>query len=177
MAFRKIRVEVKGGELLATTRQGYYPATPEPPAAIPEAGKLSAADRFNLAAATQGLMVFDGIPLTITRDAAVADTFHLAFPVANIGLSDDGGKLSGRVSLIVLSYDKAGKLLNRTGRVVSLHLASLQPGNAESRTAELSTTLDTRVPAVRVRFIVLGNGNGKIGAENFFLVDRKTLKN
>ena len=176
-AFRKIRVEVKGGQLLATTREGYYLAPPEAPVANnEEAGKSSADDRFNLAAASQGLMVFDGIPLTITRDAPVSDTFHLAFPAANAGLSDDGSKMSGRVSLIVLSFDKTGKLLNRTGKVIALHLASLQPGQTESRKVELSTTLDTRAPAVRVRFIVLGNGNGKIGAENFFLVDRKTLK-
>jgi hypothetical protein len=104
------------------------------------------------------------------------DTFHLAFPAANVGLSDDGGKMSGRVSVIVLSYDKTGKLLNRSGKVIALHLATLQPGEAEARKVELSTTIDTHAPAVRVRFIVLGNGNGKIGAENFFLVDRKTLK-
>jgi VWFA-related protein len=175
-AFRHIRVEVKGGRLLATTREGYYLAPPEAPAATGEAGKLSADDRFNVAAASQGLMVFDGIPLTITRDAAMLDTFHLAFPAANVGLSDDGGKMSGRVSVIVLSYDKTGKLLNRSGKVIALHLATLQPGEAEARKVELSTTIDTHAPAVRVRFIVLGNGNGKIGAENFFLVDRKTLK-
>jgi VWFA-related protein len=175
-AFRKIRVEVKGGALLATTREGYYPATADAPAATADAGKLSADDRFNVAAASQGLMVFDGIPLTITRDPAAADSFHLAFPAATLGLKDDGSKMSGRVSLIALSYDKTGKLLNRTGKVVSLHLAQLQPGESESRKVEISTSLDTRAPAARVRFIVLGNGNGKIGADNFFLVDRNTLK-
>ena len=175
-AFRKIRVVVKGGALLATTREGYYPATADAPATSEEAGKLSADDRFNLAAASQGLMVFDGIPLTITRDAATSDSFHLAFPAASLGLSDDGSKISGRVSLIALSYDKNGKLLNRTGKVVSLHLAPLQSGEAESRKVELSTSLDTKAPAARVRFIVLGNGNERIGADNFFLVDRNTLK-
>lgn len=175
-SFRKIRVVVKAGALLATTREGYYPATPDAPVESEEAGKLSPEERFNLAAASQGLMVFDGIPLTITRDAALSDNFHLAFPAATLGLSDDGSRLSGRVSLIALSYDKNGKLLNRTGRVVSLHLAPLQPGEAESRKVELSISLDTRIPAARVRFIVLGNANGKIGADNYFLVDRSTLR-
>jgi len=175
-AFRKIRVEVKGGALLATTREGYYLTTPDTPAAKEEAGTLSKEERFNLAAASQGLLVFDGIPLTITRDESKPDTFHLAFPAAPLGLSDDGSKMSGRVSLIVLSYDKTGKLLNHTGRVISLHLATLQPGETESRKVELSTSLDTHAPAARVRFIVLGNANGRVGADNVFLVDRNTLK-
>jgi len=175
-AFRRIRVVVKGGVLLATTREGYYLTKPEAPVANEEAGKLSAEDRFNLAAASQGLMVFDGIPLTITRDAATSDSFHLAFSAATVGLSDDGSKLSGRVSLIALSYDRNGKLLNKTGKVVSLHLAHLQPGETESRKVEVSTSLDTHAPAARVRFIVLGNANGRIGADNVFLVDRNTLK-
>jgi VWFA-related protein len=175
-AFRTIRVVVKGGVLLATTREGYYPTTPDAPVANEEPGKLSAEDRFNLAAASQGLMVFDGIPLTIARDAATSDTFRLAFPAATVGLSDDGSKMSGRVSLIALSYDRNGKLLNKTGKVVSLHLAHLQPGETESRKVEVSTSLDAHAPAARVRFIVLGNANGRIGADNFFLVDRNTLK-
>jgi hypothetical protein len=175
-AFRKIRVVVKGGALLATTREGYYPSTPDAPVDSEDARKLSPEERFNLAAASQGLMVFDGIPLTITRDAAPSDNFHLSFPAAALGLSDDGSKMSGRVSLIALSYDKNGKLLNSAGRVVSLHLAHLQPGEAESRKVELSTSLDTRTPAARVRFIVLGNANGRIGADNYFLVDRNSLR-
>jgi VWFA-related protein len=175
-AFRSIRVVVKGGALLATTREGYYPVMPGAPAANEEAGKLSPDERFNLAAASQGLMVFDGIPLTVSRDAAMSDSFHLAFPAATLGLSDDGSKMSGRVSLIVLSYDRNGKLLNRTGRVISLHLALLQPGETESRKVEVSTSLDTRAPAARMRFILLGNGNGKVGADNYFLVDRNALK-
>jgi VWFA-related protein len=174
--FRKIRVEVKGGTLLATTREGYYLPKPVETVAKEEPGKLSEQARFNLAAASQGLMVFDGIPLTITREEKTPDHFHLAFPAACLNLKNDGARMTGDVSLIVLSFDRTGKLLDRTGQVISLHLAGLPAGDTESRTVEIATSLDTRSPAARVRFIVLGNANGKIGADNFFLVDRKTLK-
>jgi len=175
-AFRSIKVVVKGGAFLASAREGYYPATPEAPVANDDAGKLSGEDRFDLAAASQGLMVFDGIPLTITRDAPTSDNFRLAFPAAAIGLSDDGSRMSGRVSVVALSYDTKGKLLNRAGKIVSLHLPYLPPAQAESRKVEVSTSLDTHAPAARVRFIILGNANGRIGADNFFLVDRNALK-
>ncbi|WP_176441730.1 VWA domain-containing protein [Granulicella rosea] len=176
--FRSIRVEVKGGALLATTREGYYRAAPAPdaPAAREEVGKLSQEDRFNLSAASQGLMVFDGIPLTVTRDEASPDRFNIALPATSLGLAEEDGKMVGKVSLVVLSFDKTGKLIGRKGQVTVLHLSPLQPGEVESRKVQLATSLDTRAPAARVRFIVLGNSNGKIGADNFFLVDRKTLK-
>ena len=174
--FRRIRVVLKDTTLVASTREGYYLPKPEVAVAKDEPGKLSPDARFNLSAATQGLMVFDGIPLTITRDATTPDHFRLALPAASLGLKDDGSKMIGEVSLIVLSYDKTGKMLNRTGQVISLHLARLQPGQTESRSVQIATSLDTRNPAARVRFIVLGNENGRIGADNFFLVDPKTLK-
>ena len=175
-AFRKIQVVVKGGALLATTRQGYYLPTPEDRAPAVAAGKLSSENSFNLSAASQGLLVFDGIPITISRQDDTSDQFRLAFPAAALDLEDDGTKLSGQVSLIVLSFDRTGKLLNRAGKVVSLHLAHLPPGESEGRKVELATSIDTHAPAARLRFIVLGNANGKTGADNYFLVDRKTLK-
>jgi VWFA-related protein len=174
--FRKIHVEVKGQALVATTREGYYRATPDAVVAKDEPGKLSQEERFDIAAASQGLMVFDGIPLTITRDQVTPDKFILSLPAASIGFQDDGSKMVGKVSFIILSFDKTGKLIGRQGRMVSLHLATLQPGQAESRNVQLTASLDTHTPAARIRFIVVGSSNGKIGADNFFLVDRKTLK-
>jgi len=128
LEFRKIRIALRDATLVATTREGYYVAKPDVPAVVDGSGQLSQQGRFNLAAASQGLMVFDGIPLTITRDQATPDHFHLAFPAASLNLKDDGSKMIGNVSLIVLSFDRTGKLLNRSGQVISLHLARLQSG-------------------------------------------------
>ena len=174
--FRKIRVALRDGSLVASTREGYYLPKPEEPVAKDAPGKLSQQAQFDLSAASQGLMVFDGIPLTITRDETASDHFSLALPAASLNLKDDGSRLIGEVTLIVLSFDKTGKLLNRTGQVISLHLARLQSADTESRKVQIATSLDTRSPAARVRFIVLGNSNGKIGADNYFLVDRRSLK-
>ena len=174
--FRKIRVTLRDKTLVATTREGYYLLKPEETTAKDERGKLSQQEQFNLSAASQGLMVFDGIPLTLTRDEVSSDHFHLGFPAASLDLRDDGSKMIGEISLIVLSFDRNGKLLSRKGQVISLHLAHLQPGETESRKVQIATSLDTQSPAARVRFIVLGNTNGRIGADNFFLVDRNTLK-
>jgi len=180
--FRKIQVVLKDPTLIATAREGYYPVSPEI-AGLKDgtgnkeaAGKLTPRATLDLSAATNGLMVFDGVPLTITRDTSNSDLFHLSFPAATAGLTDQDGKLSGDITLIALSYDKNGKLIGKSGKVISLHLAGLKPGETESRKVEISTSVETQSPAARVRFIVRANGNGRIGADNFFLVDRNTLK-
>jgi hypothetical protein len=180
--FRNIQVVLKDPTLIATTREGYYAESPEIAGLNANAGdagaggKLTPRASLDLSAATNGLMVFDGVPLTITRDASARNLFHLSFPVATAGLTDLDGKLSGNVTLIALSYDRNGKLIGQSGKVVSLHLAELDPVAIESRKVEISTSIETQSPAARVRFIVRANGNGQIGADNFFLVDRNTLK-
>ena len=180
--FRKIQVVLKDPTLIATAREGYYPAAQEivglkdGTGNKEAAGKLTPRATLDLSAATSGLMVFDGVPLTIARDTSNNDLFHLSFPAATAGLAEQDGKLGGDITLIALSYDKNGKLIGKSGRVISLHLAGLKPGESESRKVEISTSVETQSPAARVRFIVRANGNGRIGADNFFLVDRNTLK-
>ena len=98
------------------------------------------------------------------------------FPASVIGLASSEGKLKGDVTLITLSYDRTGKLLAKDGRVVSLHLAPLQPGQVEDRKIHIATRLNTQIPVARMRFMVRANANGKLGADNLFLVDPGTLK-
>jgi VWFA-related protein len=174
--FRKIQVVLKGNALVATSRQGYYSVRPTGLGFKDEQGNMSQQPAIDPSFAITGLMVFDGVSLTITRDSVVPDRFQIAFPAADIGLKYENGKMIGDISLIVLSYDRTGKVLNTSGKVYSLRLAALQPGEVESRKVQISTSLDTQAPAARMRFVIQVNTSGKIGADNFFLVDRNTLK-
>jgi VWFA-related protein len=173
--FRKIRVVLKDSSLVAINRQGYYPGLTQVAALKDTRGELTESTRFDLASATTGLMVFDGIPLTITRQNP-SNQLKVSFPASAIGLALSDGKLRGDVTFIALSYDRTGKLLAKDGRVVSLHLAPLQPGQIENRNIQIATSLNTEVPAARVRFVVRANANGKLGANNLYLVDPGTLK-
>ena len=176
--FRRIKVTLKDTSLVATNREGYYP---EADKAATEAfadakGKLTQGTQFDLASASTGLMVFDGISLTLSRQGPSMNEVQVSFPASAIGLTLSGDKLVGDVTLIALGFDKTGKVLTKDGRVVSLHLAALQEGHPEDRSIRLTTPLNTQLPIARVRIVIRSNVNGKIGAENLFLTDRNSLK-
>jgi len=174
--FRKIKVIVKGGELTATSRLGYYPGVAAG-SSFPDAqAKAGEAETFDLASACSGLMVFDGVPLTVSRQDPEPGQIHISFPASAVGLDLNDGKLKGDVTLITLSYDRTGKLLAKDGRVVSLHLSPLPPGQAEDRKIQIASALNPQLPIARVRLVIRSNSNGKIGADNLFLVDPRTLK-
>ena len=174
--FRRIKVVPKDSSLTVISRQGYFPGLSPAPVALTDAnGKLTEGSQFDLASAISGLMVFDGVPLTVTRPNPPSNDIQISFPVSAIGLSLSDDKLIGDVTLITLSYDRFGKIVARNGRVVSLHLAPMPPGQVENRTVQLATVLP-QIPAARMRFVVRANTNGKIGTDNLFLVDPGTLK-
>ena len=176
--FRTIKITLRDNRLTATNREGYYPGA-EQPARAPFAdakGKLTQQTMFDLASASSGLMVFDGIALTLERDPHTPGEVRISFPASALGLRSADGKLKADVTLIALGFDKSGKLLAKDGRVVSLHLAELPDGQSESRTVHLTTPLNPALPIARLRVVVRSNANGRIGADNLFLVDRASLK-
>ena len=176
--FRTIKVTLKDNSLIATNREGYYPGTEQPEVAPFADAKRNLTQNtvFDLASASTSLMVFDGVPLTLRRQGPQMNELQVSFPASAIGLESSAGKLKADITLIALSFDRTGKLLAKDGRVVSLHLAELPDGQSESRTVHLTTPLNPELPIARVRIVIRSNSNGKTGAENFFLIDRSTLK-
>jgi hypothetical protein len=60
--------------------------------------------------------------------------------------------------------------------MVKMHTLADTPGDPlNSRVVKLPVTIATVAPAARVRFVVRADANGKLGAENFFLVDKNTI--
>lgn len=176
--FRAIKVTLNDPSLTATSREGYYPRADQAaaPAFADAKGKLTQNTLFDLASASTGLMVFDGIPLTMSREGPSMNEVQVSFPASAAGLTLSDGRLRGYITLIALSFDRGGKVLSKDGRVVALHLAELQPGQLEDRSIHITTPLNTQLPIARVRIVIRSNSNGKIGADNLFLTDRAALK-
>jgi len=176
--FRNIKVTLNEPSLTARSRQGYYPRADQAaaPAFADAKGKLTQNTLFDLASASTGLMVFDGIPLTMSRQGPSRNEVQISFPASAVGLTLSDGKWRGDITLIALSFDPAGKVLSKDGRVVALHLAELQSGQPEDRSIHITTPLNTQLPIARVRIVIRSNSNGKIGADNLFLTDRAELK-
>jgi len=179
-AFHNIRVVMRNPGLHATTREGYYSQPPADSSASPEPkqpGKLSDRQIFDLTLAGQSMLVYDALPLTLVRLPASPDQFKIRFSSDLLPWQPNGSqKLEASVTLLVESFDRKGKLLNRKADTSTLQVAegSTQNGPATPQITLLTSIL-TQAPAARIRFVVRANGNGKLGSSNFFLVDEKTL--
>jgi hypothetical protein len=168
---------MKDRNLRATTREGYFSATAPVAQALNSKGKPSAQLNFDLNVAGGGLMVYDGIPLTVVRESANPDNFILHFRAANLEWQNVAGdKRSSELSVLVASFDKKGKVMKQSANIIKFDLPAVPAGaTTDDSWVNVPETVSTAAPAARLRFVVRCNTNGKVGAENVFLVDRKTL--
>ncbi len=178
--FRSIHVVMKNKDLRATSRAGYY--APSSAAAAPSANPLDSASAaaskssrraiFDLTLAGSGTMVYDGLPFTIVRNAETPDSFDLHLAPSKIAWkADDAGKLTANIVLFVESFDRKGKLLQRTANTLALN----RPDSSNDKEIRLTTSIPTATPVARLRFVLRVEADGRMGANNFYLVDPATL--
>jgi VWFA-related protein len=169
--FRRIRIVMKNPALSTTTRAGYFAAGSPVDSLYSVEGKYSQGVLFDLDVASENQLVYDGVPLTVKRDAAVPDRFQLGIRAADLPLKPDGSeKPSSELTVLVESFDRKGKLLQQNAHLFTVHLLpGVATGPSDPRSIKVPVVIPTSTPAARIRFIVRANGNGKIGAENFFL--------
>jgi len=176
--FRHIQVMLTDRTLRATTREGYFATSPPIAPALDAKGKPSAAMTFDIEIAGAGLMVYDGIPLTITRDSAIPDKFYLHMSASSIPWQPTaaGDKEQSELTVTSGAFDRKGKSLARKGAIMTIQLPFPPAGTTtDNRSVTVPITVASAPPAARLRFVVRSNASGKVGAENVFLVDRKTL--
>ena len=176
--FRLIQVLLSDRSLRASTREGYFATAAPIQPALDATGKPSKQLTFDIDVAGQGLLVFDGVPLTITRDPAAPDTFHLHVSASSLTWQQDPSRKmqQSEMTVFAASFDKKGKSLSRRAQLMTVQLPPLPAGvTADNRSVTVPLTIATAPPAARLRFVVRSNGNGRIGADNVFLVDRKSL--
>lgn len=168
--FRNIRVVMRDKSLEASARQGYFTTPPTVAPWSDPKGKPSSQLVADLGIAGSSWLVYDGVPLRVERDSADADRFilHLAGSALTVQ-GDEAGKANAEVTVLLVSFDRRGKLLRKHANVVGLHV------DHADQPLDLSLSISTAPPAARVRVVVRDNKSGKVGADNFFLVDRKTI--
>jgi VWFA-related protein len=171
--FRSIRVLMNDSTLLASTRTGYY-ATPAAVAAVRNAsGKLT--DRFvmDLTVAGNSLLVYDAVPLRITRDPTAPNRFVVHLRESDLPIHADAGQENSvTVVLLAETFDAKNKMLNHIQREISLKLPPQAiDAPLRDRTIDLAIRLPTQAPAARLRFVLRDNASGRIGAQNYLLSD------
>jgi VWFA-related protein len=179
--FRNIRVVMKDPALAASTREGYYTTTPPVPPPVDAKGKMTDQMKEDMVVAGMSLLVYDGVRLHITREAAAPDSFTVDvraadLPSVRVGPAPNQAKTMVEITLLAQTFDKKGKRLDQKGRLLTIAVPPIvDPSKPDERMLELKISLPTGPPAARVRFVLRDNLSGKVGADNFFLVDKKLI--
>jgi VWFA-related protein len=170
--FRRIQVFMRDRSLHATTREGYFAVTPPPDPALDARGKPSGQLTFDLNVAGHSLMVYDGLQFTILRTPQKPDEYNLRLSGKGLVWQPGAdGKLTAQVAIASFTFDRKGKLLNH--RVVLDDFGAAD--GHEPGIVLLKVTMPSGPPVARLRLVLRSNGNGRLGAQNVFLVDPNTL--
>jgi VWFA-related protein len=176
--FRNIKVVMKDRELRASTREGYFVAPAPVIPLLAQDGKYSKRVVFDFNVASSNVLDYDGVNMTVTRDEARPDAFQLHVRATDLALQADAAqKQSAELTIAVVSFDRKGNLLGHNVRLVTAQIeGDAMSGGLGARTISIPVSIATQVPAARVRFVLRANGNGRMGAANYFLVARRRCR-
>lgn len=170
--FHQIRIVMKRPGLVATTRKGYFEDQSTRLARSAKDGQPDQDMVFDLSAATANRMVYDGLPLEVRRDGADPGSFAIHIREGAIRWQDAGlGARTANLALVIATYDKTGKLIDRASQTTDVK----SPTASATSALNLRFKVNTATPAARIRFVVRSTADGRIGAENFYLVDPATI--
>ncbi|MGI4854555.1 MAG: VWA domain-containing protein [Janthinobacterium lividum] len=161
--FRRIKITLTRADLTATTREGYY--VQRGPARV-DAQNPSRRLAFELMAADSSNMAYDGVPLTLTPDAANPDSFTIH--VDGRGLvwtpATDTEQRHADVVVMASTFDKKNKELKRISKIIKAPATGeVPPTGPFKRDLNLKFNLDHDPKAVRARFVVRVSATGRIG--------------
>jgi VWFA-related protein len=196
-SYRHIQILLKDRTLTASAPEGYFRGD----ASTADTARRQAS--LDLAVASDGLIVYDGLPVTLERVVGAAGKFRISVPADRLGWLPAGDKglpagdnklpsgdnklpagepeagdltllVSTDLTLLVSTYDERGKLVHRDGRVLHLTRPPMPPGQNTRPPVRLITSIATEAPVTRVRVLVRSENNGRIGTANYFVDRRKT---
>ncbi|MBS1813437.1 MAG: VWA domain-containing protein [Acidobacteria bacterium] len=174
--FRKIRIVMKNPNYKAIAREGYYPEAPPPPPMLN--GKPSDRLVYDLSMAARSMMVYDGVPISVTRETPTGDAFTIHIDESAIEWTDNGSEpRSADIAVLVASFDRKGKMLARNAQNLTATAPALAQGtSSQKRPINIHLKMSAAPPVARMRFVVRVAATGKVGAENVLFVPKSELK-
>jgi VWFA-related protein len=173
--FHSIKIIMKDPNLHAVTREGYFSRTGPEASVLDTKGRISQPALLQIGTAARGLMIYDAVPFTISRDPSAADNFVLHLKGAKLAWNPaSDGKQTSDIAVVIVGFDVNGREVSQTGQMATVSLPVLENSGPETRMVNLAVTTSTAAPTARLRFI-LRTVDGKLGADNFFLVDKRQL--
>jgi VWFA-related protein len=161
--FRKIKVTVDRPGLTVTTREGYYlqygPGIVDP---VKPSQRLVA----DLLSAESSTMVYDGVPITLTR--VPGDPNNFIIHVSGQGLfwtnATDTEPRHAEVIVMSATFDKKGKEIKRDAKSIRVNASGDTPPTGRlDRSIDFKYKLAPEPKATRARFIIRVTASGRIG--------------
>ncbi|MDE1176862.1 MAG: VWA domain-containing protein [Edaphobacter sp.] len=162
--FRRIKVTVDRPGMTVTTREGYYLAY-GPGRVDPQ--KPSQRLVTDLLSAEGSTMVYDGVPLTLTRMPGDAEHFdiHVDEHALYWTPATDTEPRHTEVILIASTFDKKNKEIKRDAKSIRIPATGndVPPTGHFLRGIDFKYTLAHDPKAVRARFVIRVTASGRIG--------------
>lgn len=169
--FRRIRIITKNPDLHVIARAGYY--VPHPAgASIAKSPLTGGRATFDLFSASETTLVYDGVPITLTRtpkDPAVIRV-HISHEGIAWANPDPGADQTANVQILFATFDHKNKLVTRTAKNVVIRDSPVQDGIVgKPDDINLLFPLPGNHSIARLRVVVRMPDSGKIGAANLDL--------
>jgi VWFA-related protein len=155
--FRRISITLATPGLHAAYREGYFNQEPAP------ATKPGTRIEYDMDAAIESALVYTGLNVRAEQKPGVPDTYVVGIPEEELVWSADGEMESSKLQLIAAVLDKKGRILSRDTQNATAHRPFVQADTVGRGLARLEIQVPVPVAATRVRFVVRGLADGRMG--------------
>ena len=169
--FRKIVVSVDGRpDLKVVTRQGYFDS--RAPARLAPDGQANRRLAAELAGAETSTMVYDAVPVTVTAaDTPSKYVLHMDSRYMPWTISSGTDPRQAKLIVTVTTFDKKGKVLKSDARALTLNAKRTEPATGPiNGPLAFPFEVPADPKAVRARFVVRVNANGRMGTADVDLL-------
>lgn len=162
--YRHIRIKMRNPDLVATTRDGYYPqavANAPSPATSEQPKQARAQIQLDLSNAVTSTIAYNGLAINAAKAAAGNYTISVANaanPTNNLTWQATAtGEEKTEATVLAAWYDKKGKLLGHSARELTATRST------SSSPAIFTLPVDLPSDVARVRFVVRDAVTGRMG--------------
>ncbi len=170
--FRKISVSVVGQpDLKVVTRQGYFDS--RAPARLTADGQMNKRMELEMAGAETSRMVYDAVPISVAESTQIPGKYvvHVDANGVTWTYATDTAPRQARLVLSVTTFDKKDKPLELKTMVINVSAPTTVPATGHlDRAVAIDYILASNPKAVRARFVVRNNANGRMGSADVDLL-------